>query len=39
MKKVRRKRKMYDTIKNNTWVMMLGFTAPGDNKYKRRWCK
>jgi hypothetical protein len=39
MKKVRRKRKMYDPIKNNTWVMMFGFPAPGDNKYKRRWCK
>ena len=35
MKKV----KLYDPIKNNTWVMMFGFPAPGDNKYKRRWTK
>ena len=33
------KRKMYDPIKNNTLVMMFGFPAPGDNKYKRRWTK
>ena len=39
MKKVRRKRKMYDPVKDNTWVMMFGFPAPGDNKYKRSWTK
>lgn len=39
MKKVRKKRKIYDPVKNNTFVMMFGFPAPGDNKYKRRWSK
>ncbi len=31
--------KLYNPIKNNTWIMMFGFPAPGDNKYKRRWTK
>ena len=34
-----RKVKLYDPIKNNTWVMMFGFEAPKDYKYKRRWTK
>tara|TARA_R100000773_G_C4104020_1_gene47473 strand:- start:127 stop:234 length:108 start_codon:yes stop_codon:yes gene_type:complete len=35
MKKV----KLYDPIKNNTWIMMFGFECPKNNKYKRKWSK
>lgn len=36
MKKAKSKIKMYDPIKNNTWVMMFGFPHPITQKYKNK---
>tara|TARA_R100001463_G_scaffold22733_3_gene54599 strand:- start:1646 stop:1762 length:117 start_codon:yes stop_codon:yes gene_type:complete len=36
MKKVRKKIKIYDPVKNNTFVMMFGFSQPTTQKYKNK---
>tara|TARA_Y100000004_G_C8942072_1_gene424611 strand:+ start:1940 stop:2047 length:108 start_codon:yes stop_codon:yes gene_type:complete len=35
MKKI----KLYDPVKNNTWIMMFGFEAPKNMNYRRKWTK